>query len=214
MILALLALTYPFKLFYADYLYAQGKSYLDASRPAGAIPLLELAVGYRPHEDLFVSSLGEAYALMATSKSPQSGIYVDHALAAAQATAAHNPWHLNYFKSRAKIYLTLATLDPKYNALAKNELEKARQLAPTDPKLAYNLGLVDSRLNLLPESSKQLQDAIKLKLDYPDPYYALTLLYEQTKNTAKIPDLLKSAKSHLATYSATLKEKIDKYVQN
>jgi O-antigen ligase/Flp pilus assembly protein TadD len=219
MILALLLLIYPLRLFYADYLYAQGKTYLDANRPSGAIPLLERALSYRPHEDLFMSSLGEAYALMAvgsaeskdTVQQARTGTYIDHALAAAAATKANNPWHLNYYKSRAKVYLTLATLDPKYNNLAKTELEQARTLAPTDPKLAYNLGLVDSRVNALDPAAQELKDAIRLKPDYPDPYYALTLLYEQTKQTQLLPDLLKSAKTYLATYSAALQAKIDKY---
>lgn len=221
-VLCSVILLYPLRLFYADYLYAKGKAYLDASQPAVAIPLLERALSYRPQEDLFLSSLGEAYSVMAvasaqskdTVQQTKVGIYVDHALAAAQVTRAHNPWHLNYFKSRAKIYLTLATIDPKYNTAAKSELERARELAPTDPKLAYNLGLVDSRVGDTTQAAKELEDAIRLKPDYPDPYYALTLLYEQTKQTSLIPDLLKNAKANLATYSAVLKEKIDKYTPN
>jgi O-antigen ligase len=220
-LLGLFSLFFPLRLFYADYLYAKGKSYLDAGRPAVAIPLLEQAVSYRPHEDLFLSSLGESYAVIAvasaeskdTVQQTKTGTYLEHALAAAEQTRTDNPWHLNYYKSRAKIYLTLAALDPKYNSLAKNELDRARQLAPTDPKLAYNLALIDSRLGLLDQAAKELRAAITLKPDYPDPYYALTLLYEQTKEVSQIPDLLKSAKTNLATYSAQLKEKIDKYTE-
>lgn len=204
-VLILLPLAYPLRLFLADINYAKGKAYLDAGQQDLALPLLLRATKIRPGLDLYHSTLGEAYA---------SAGQVDLALNQIQSTRRLNPYHLNYSKSRAKTYLTLVSLDPKYNQLAATELELARQLAPTDPKLAYNLGLVYTRLSDPERAAVQLQEAIKLKLNYIEPYYALTLLYEQTKQTDKIPDLLTSAKSNLATYSAQLKDKIEKYVSS
>jgi len=72
--------------------------------------------------------------------------------------------------------------------------------------------LLYTRLNDLPSAEVQLQTTISLKRDYEAPYYALTLLYEQNKQTDLIPDLLQSAQANLATYSSQLKEKIDKYI--
>ncbi|EKD79918.1 MAG: hypothetical protein ACD_40C00260G0002 [uncultured bacterium] len=88
----------------------------------------------------------------------------------------------------------------------------ARQLAPTDPKLAYNLGLIYTRLGKLDLAEQQFQDAINLKPNYAEPYYALALLYEQDKQLSKLTPLLTQAKANLATYSALLKDKIDKYL--
>ena len=217
--LSLLALTWPMRLFLADLAYAKGKAYLDINQIGTAIPLLTRAVADRPREPLFHSALGEAYAAVAAAASSSKNEvvkattqkYTDLAVTEAALNKNENPWHLNYYKSRAKIYLTLATFNPAYNSDAAAELSRARELAPTDPKLAYNLGLLDTRLNNLPGAESQLKAAISLKPDYQDPYYALTLLYEQTKQTDKIPPLLKNATAHLATYSAQLKEKIDKY---
>ncbi|MFH1244583.1 MAG: O-antigen ligase family protein [bacterium] len=198
LLLIFIPLIYPARLFFADLAYAKGKSYLDASQPAPAIPFLLRATHYRPQEALFHSSLGEAYALLGQT---------DFAVKEAKTTRALNPAHLNYFKSRAKIYLTLSL-----NDLGAQELEQARSLAPTDPKLAYNLGLVYTRLNKPGESEQQFRDAISLKPNYADPYYALTLLFEQTKQTDQLPALLTSAKTNLSTYSGQLREKISQHL--
>ncbi|MFZ2199461.1 MAG: O-antigen ligase family protein [Microgenomates group bacterium] len=198
-----LLLIYPLSLFMADANYAKGKAYLDSGKPAVALPYLQKSAGARPSLDLYHATLGEIYAQLGQTEKALSELDLNKQL---------NPYHLNFYKSRAKIYLTLATLDPKYHVGAASELKRARELAPTDPKLAYNLGLVYTRLSDLPSAEDQLKQAIALKPNYPEPYYALTLLYEQDKKTDLIPDLLASAKANLATYSAQLKEKIEKYI--
>jgi O-antigen ligase len=186
----ILVLVYPLRLFLADIYYIRGKA-------QNQIPLLQKAIAIRPGLDLFHAQLGETYA--ATGHS-------ELAIHEAELNKSLNPYHLNFYKSRAKIYLTLSM-----NVEAAKELVKARALAPTDPKLAYNLGLVYTRLNDPVKAEAQLQDTIALKPDYAEPYYALTLLYEQIHQEKLIPDLLHNATTHLATYSSQLKDKIEKY---
>jgi putative inorganic carbon (hco3(-)) transporter len=197
-----LLLIYPFRILISDTIYTLGKKNLDANQVATAIPLLQKSITYRPGLDLFHATLAEAHAL-ADQK--------DQALNEVEMNRKLNPVHLNFYRSRAKTYLTLATKEPAYYTQAAREIEMARALAPTDPKLAYNLGLIYTRTNQLPLAEKELLETITLKPNYAEPYYALTLLYEQTKNTNKLPGLLSLAKTNLATYSAQLKEKIVKY---
>lgn len=194
-LLIFLVLVYPIRLFLADIYYARGKA-------SSSIELLQNAIAIRPKLDLFHSQKGEIYASQGQK---------DLALQELIINKKQNPYHLNYYKSRAKIYLTLATIEPSYHLDAAEELVQARKLAPTDPKLAYNLGLIYTRLDMLDLATKELQDAISLKPNYQEPYYALTLLYEQTKQVDKIPELLAGAKSNLSTYSAQLKQKLEKY---
>lgn len=195
-------LIYPFKIYLADKSYTLGKRYLDSGKVEQAIPLLKGAIKYRSGLDLFHATLAEAY-----SQADQK----DLALQEVMLNQKLNPVHLNFYRSRAKVYLTLAAKDPAYYTQAAQEIENARILAPTDPKLAYNLGLIYTRTNQLALAEKQLNQAIVLKPNYAEAYYALTLLYEQTKKATLIPALLTQAKANLATYSAQLKEKIDKY---
>lgn len=198
----IVTLFYPLKIFIADMNYAKGKRYLDANSLAIALPLLQKAVASRPSLDLYHATLGEAYSKVGQTDKALEEVAINKKL---------NPHHLNFYKSRAKIYLTLASIDPKYHVQAAEELSHARTLSPTDPNLAYNLGLVYTRLNDLDKAESELRDAITLKPNYMEPYYALTLLYEQNKQVDLIPDLLAKAKINLATYSAQLKEKIEKY---
>lgn len=216
-----LVLIYPARLFYSDTLFNKGKVNLDKGQLETAIPLLEKASAYRPKLDLFNNSLGVSYALAAqTAQSSDDPAikanvekYMAQALQAVEINRSLNNLHLNNSKSRAKIYLSLATIDPKYTIDAKDELVAARTLAPTEPILAYNLALVYTRLNNIKDAETELKAAIALKPDYQDPYYALALLYEQTKQEAKLPELMNLAKSNLATYSAQLKTKVDKYAK-
>lgn len=198
----LLPLIYIANIFLADVNYAKGKRYLDAGQIPNAVKYLDLAVTKRPGLDLYHATLAEAYATIGQ---------LDNALKHVNINQTLNPHHLNFYKSRAKTYLTLATIDGSYHHQALNELARSRELAPTDPKLAYNLALVYTRVDQIDLAQQNLLDAIALKPNYPEPYYALTLLYEQTKQVDKIPDILSQAESNLATYSPQLKEKIDKY---
>jgi len=189
----LLLLIYPARLFLADVDYARGKAKNSAD-------LLKQAVSIRPGLDLYHSQLGEIYATTGQKDLALHELAINKHL---------NPYHLNFYKSRAKIYLAL-----NLNAEAVVELVNARRLAPTDPKLAYNLGLIYTRLDNASLAIQEFKDAMTLKPNYQEPYYALTLLYEQTKQIDKVIPLLTSAKSNLATYSAQLKEKIEKYSNN
>jgi len=110
-----------------------------------------------------------------------------------------------------RIYLTLSATNADFYHKAATELEDAVKLAPTDPKLAYNLGLVYTRLGINDKAIEKFKRAIDLKPNYESPYYALTLLYEQTDQKKLIPDLLTGAKQNLATYSGALSTKIIEY---
>lgn len=201
-LLVLILLLYPLQLFLADKNYATGKAYLEAGQTAAALPLLLNATSIRPAEALYHSTLGDAYAQLGQK---------ELALDQAELTQHLNPHHLNYHKARAKIYLTLAESDPALYERAASEIKAARTLAPTDPKLAYNLGLIYTRLGNNQEAQTELELAQQLKPDYESPYYALTLLYEQTNQKDLIPNLLNLATTHLATYSSALHTKINQY---
>lgn len=205
-----LCLMFPFRLLLADLSYAKGKANLEGQNFLQAETLLARAISLRPWEPLFHSYLAETYAQLAVSQ--KSSPYRDLALQEIAFTSKSNPWHLNYLKSRTKTFLTLTLLDPAYHQQAAVELERGRELAPTDPKLAYNLGLVYSRLGDIPNSIKQMTDAIALKSNYYEPYYALTLLYEESKQTDLILPLLEQAQANFDPLPEPLEQKMLKYL--
>lgn len=193
----------PFRLLQGDLAFNRGKALAAEGKHAQALPFLEKSTALRPGEDLFHSYLAESLASLGDA---------NRALTEINVTATQNPHHLNYYKSRAKSYITLALQDPKYYGPAAAELARARVLAPTDPKLAYNLGLVYSRLGDTTKSMQEMQSSLALKNDYYEPYYALTLLYESTSQSSLIPDLLKQAQTHLKSIPEPLQAKFEKYL--
>lgn len=210
LITLILLVFFPLRLFAADLSFNKGKAHLEAGNFEQAESLLYSAISYRPNEPLYHSYLAETYAQLSVQNPNDQSRQL--ALNEITFVQTHNPWHLNYLKTNTKAYLALAQLDPSYYQNAAAELETARKLAPTDPKLAYNLGLVYSRLNQLDDSIKQMQESIALKTNYYEPYYALTLLYEEAKNTQEIPALLEQAKASLTVIPAPLQTKLDTYL--
>jgi len=203
-----LVLLFPLRLFLADLSFTRGKRLLESGHPAQAVPALVQARNLRPGEPLFRSYLAEAYA----TSTPTDSSLTTLALAESAQALTLNPWHLNYLKSATKVHLALAASNPQEYQAARTLLERARTLAPTDPKLAYNLGLVYSRLGDSPASIGAMQEALTLKQDYYEPYYALTLLYEETKQLELIPPLLQKAHEHLPVIPPALQTKLDKYL--
>lgn len=194
----------PLRLYLADVHYNRAKAYTASNHAEVARSELQEAIRLRPHEDLYHSLLGETLASLGDEAGAKAEIDI---------TLTHNPYHLNYYKSRAKAWLTLAERTPALYSHVAKELEEARRLAPTDPKLAYNLALVYSRLGDNSRAIDELQAAIALKTDYYEPYYALTLLYESTKQKDEIPPLLEEARIRLKIVPEPLEAKMLKYLQ-
>ena len=205
-------------LFIPDLNYTKARNYFRSGQYLKAIPYFNKAVQARPKMALYHTTYAEDLAKL-TLAIAHDKTYQNQTQKFEQATIEQlnlskklNPWHLNFYKSRAKALIDLAQLRPNYYQLAAQEIEQARQLAPTDPKLAYNLGLIYARLGDNQKAIQQIKDAIQLKKDYPDPYYALTLLYEETKQTDLIPPLLKQAQQNLHPLPKVLQEKIKQYL--
>ncbi len=207
----------PARLFLAD-LYFSKSHKLASLNPSEAHAESERAISLRASEPLYYSTYGETAAQLAAATSGSeetrelSLAYQNRAASAADFMSTRAPYNLNLVKSRAKIFLTLAEIDPSHNITAAKVLEKAIELAPTDPKLAYNLGLVYSRIGNTEGAIREIRRAIDLKKDYDLPYYALALLYEETKQPDLIPPLLQEAKINLSVIPDTLRPKFDKYL--
>ncbi|MFH1840736.1 MAG: O-antigen ligase family protein, partial [Candidatus Shapirobacteria bacterium] len=77
-----------------------------------------------------------------------------------------NPYHVNFWKSRAKIFYKLAEIEPENLKFAAEALTKAGLLAPTDAKIRYHLGVLTGE-------KKYLDEALHLKPNYTEVQQAL-----------------------------------------
>lgn len=167
----------------ADYYYAQGQHLAKINQFSSSYQALDKAVQLFPQEPLFINELSTAASNLAFIAYTQKEATVAATLAQAainysnQAVTA-NPHNLNFWKTRTRVFYTLSSLDKQYLQDAIDSLQQAIKLAPTDPKLLYNLGLLFGQTGQVDQALSTLQQALVLKPNYEDPRNALAIFYE------------------------------------
>ena len=175
----------PYNQWRADIAYNTGKQYLSLPAYRQSLDELKKAVGLSPNEPLFLAQLAEGQAITAAAVAAQ--LAAQPATAGADLVAAGqklldelktealansdkavnlNPHHTNLYKSKAKVELYLAVIDPEYNRQAVDTLRKLAALSPTDAKIVYNLGLVSDQLGETKTAQEYYRLAVTLKPDY------------------------------------------------
>lgn len=189
----LFALYSILKLWQADYYFARGKKYYKANYLINSLADLEKALKLNPREALYHNQLAQAAAKLAAvyhqTEATRSAQIVERlknlAVQEVKTTLDLNSVHLNFYKSTAKTYLFLSIIDPSFKNKALEVLEKATQLAPTDAKIFYNLGVLYQQLDNLKKAQKAYELAVNLKPDYRRVRIELAKLYQQTGQTQK-----------------------------
>lgn len=155
----------------ADVAYASAKNYVRSGNYEQGIVAFQTAIEKSPKEALFYDTfsielakiainLAQQEEATAASQVAQSAIYMsDTALLL-------NDAHLNFYKTRARLFITLSQLQPEFLEVAKETLVAALERAPNDPKLFYNLGVVESSLGNVVEGTTLLETAVTLKPNY------------------------------------------------
>lgn len=174
-----------FKIWIADYQFAKGRNYVNANYLLKGRPKLRKAVQLRPKQALFHSKLAETEAKLAIAYNQSNAtgsaeMVKDLKQSAeyhAQQTLKLNHVHLNLYKSVLKTYLYLQTIDQQYLAQAEQLLNKAIDLAPTDAKLYYNLGVVYQQMGKPNKAVEVWEKAVELKPNYTKVYFKLADLY-------------------------------------
>lgn len=160
-----------FQYWSADVAYAKGKAYLEAGYFEQGVKQLHQAIAKNGQEATFYDELATQYALYSVAFAQQEQTAQAQALMIAAdefAQVVHrlNPRQLNFYKTRTRVYITLAQLKPEYLQTAKQILEDGQSLAPTDPKLVYNLGIIYISLGETEAGIKKLEQAVAMKPNY------------------------------------------------
>jgi len=172
----------------ADIKYALGTNLDRVGSYKEAYPLLTAANEMKPNEPVYADELSINIAVLATAFAGQNDATNSSSLASAaiglnNKVVAQSPNNIVYWKNRVRLFYTLAQIDPSQQPTYYNEalksIEKAHDLAPTDAKISYNLGVLYGQTGDIQKGIEVLQQTIKLKPDYRDPYFALGLFYHQ-----------------------------------
>lgn len=180
---------------YADTLFAEGKLQNDADNYTHARETLIKAIKYSPKEALYYDELSEATSgiALSLSKSANEEAAEQFALTSINESARAvelSPFNLNIRRNRARLFIKLSIIDPTHLIGAKETLIEAVELAPTDAKLFYNLGLTLYRLGEINEAIEIMEKTIEMKANYRDARFARALLLIDTgQNEEAISEL-------------------------
>lgn len=194
----------------ADVLYNKGKSLDAVPRPDLAIPTLSQAIKLEPSQAIYYSEISAAYAEVAMAynqakDATSSAEFTDYSVEAIQSAVNMSPANVNLRRTEFGIYVRLSTIDEKYLESARGTLLETIKLAPTDPKLYYNLGIADANLGDYQGAETDFKNAIILKSNYTDARieYAAILVHEGKNTEAK--DQLNYVLTNLDPGNATAK---------
>ena len=109
----------------------------------------------------------------------------------AQKTLKANPHQVNFYRQQSQTYYLLSSLDQKYQESAYRLLLEAHRLAPVNPRITYNLGILVHQQGNLNQAINWLETTIRLKPDYQDGYYWLAKFYQENGQTDKAKERLK-----------------------
>ena len=218
-------------LWQADKIFNLGRNLVKNNQLVQGFPLLQKSVTMSPKEPLFRSEYSEAVAKMAVVYHQQASQFpeeltteqkiqystqasqlrdqmINEAIVNSDIVISQNKVHLNYWKSRAKIFFLLANIDVKYQANALESLQTSIFLAPTDAKLYYNLSLLYVQMGQTGLAEQILLQTIDLKPNYEAARYALANLYEQTDQVEKSREQFQYILDHLNPNNQNAREKI------
>lgn len=204
------------RFWYADTIFAQGEKLNQASQYQSAFEKLESAVRLRKSEPFYRDELSRAagqLALLAFDQDEASlgAELIDLAIDQSDQALKTSPYQLNFWKNRTRLFYSLAEIDEQYNQDALEALLRAAELAPTDAKVSYNLGLMYARLGQIETAIQTLEKTIELKPNYRNARYALALFYEQEKDFSAAQEQLEYILEKINPEDEEVKEKLKSF---
>lgn len=212
LLLVFYALLFIAKMWRADFLYNLGRNQVKSKLVQEGWQNLARSTQLLPFEPVFRNDLAEAEALLAVGYASPAAEFsqqlIKQTIADADLVIAQNPVNLNFWRSRIKIFLTLATLDSGYYNQALEAFDQAMALAPTDPKLTYNLALVYNQLGQTGLAEQMLAKTVELKPNYEAARNSLGSLYDQTGRPDLAVEQYQYILEHLNPDNETVKDRL------
>lgn len=162
---------------YSDFLFAQGKLLNKNANYSHASDILERSLVNSPYKANVSSELAKSYSFLALKESEElNNINAQKWLLLSQnmsmAVSAKSPHSADLLQKQAANLIRLSLIENNLIYKAQEMLTKAINLSPTDPKLRYNLALIEIKLGKYNKALKTLDYTISLKENYRDPHFA------------------------------------------
>jgi putative inorganic carbon (hco3(-)) transporter len=172
----------------ADMQYSQGSNLNKGGAYQEAFPYLINAASLKPNEPVYKDELSLnmgtlAAALILQKDASNAATFTQEAVALNDDVVRTNPNNIVFWKNRVRLFYTLAQADTenekKYIQQAIDAITKARSLAPNDAKVTYNMGVMIGQSGDRKKAVEILEESIRLKPNYRDAYFALSLYYDE-----------------------------------
>ncbi len=156
----------------ADVAYARGKQLLIANQGLEALKELQQAVKISPtNEGVFHEAVAKTAAELTLTVYQQNNATMaaqlgELAITESTLMMASNPVNLNFYRSQAQVFISLSRIAPALLQESLKTLDKAQELAPTDPKLTYNRALIHEGLGNKDLAITLLKQALQMKPNY------------------------------------------------
>lgn len=201
------------KMYLADLDYAAGSNLAKNQKNKEAYLFLSSAIDKNPMEPIYHDEISTVLANLsvsfATEKDEESAEkFASLALKESDIATTISPNNITFYKNKTKMYYTLSQIDQSFIARTIDSLNKASELAPTDPKIKYNLSLLYSKNNEIEKAVKIMEDAVALKPDYRETRYALAIYYKDLGENAKAIEQLNYILQNINPNDSEAKEKL------
>ena len=203
------------KFWLADTLYAQALSLSKQSEYKDAYPHIVSAINERPGEPVYHDELATitghlAETALENREATAAGKFIKEAIAESGTALKTSPQNVSFWKTRTRIFFTLSQVDTSFIQDALDSITIAQELAPTDPKITYNLAILYGRADKNDKAVEYLKKTIDLKPDYRDAYIALAIFYEEAKQIYKAREMLELILKRIDPNDQETKERLEK----
>lgn len=177
------------RFWYADVAYALGSNFNRVQEYQQAYLKLGEAVSLRPSEPIFKDEFASNNAVIASllmmqpeasdsaEIKQQAQLLSEQAIGLSNEVVTDHPNNITFWKNRVRLFYALSQADKRYLPYAVDAIQHVHALAPTDAKVMYNYGALTRENGDSKKSAEILEQAILLKPDYRDAYYALAMAY-------------------------------------
>lgn len=150
---------------------AYAKRLANGGQAVAAYQTLAELTRAAPRQAEYWEQEGQILAQLAVSASSlgdatTAASLTSEAVYALDAATQANPVHLNIWKSRARGFIWLGSIEPAYLQEAIAALQRAHELAPTDPKILYNLALLYENVAEDEKADEAFRQTLELRSIY------------------------------------------------
>lgn len=196
-IISLILLSLVSRYWLADVYYNKARLFNKSNNPVKAREEIAKAIDISYNEANYWSESSLANAeialLFSENNEYEKGLeFANIAIEESERSTYLSKNNVNFKKTQAGIYYKLLMFNDANIGKIEDVLKSAILISPNDPKLYYQLGLIELKQEKIEEAISNFEKSASLKSNYRDPRYALGSVYKEMGETEKANEIFKN----------------------